>query len=473
MADTTTTLSTARSDALGMIGAILPLVSADRVTTAAGDADGKKLYIDKLNDRADDSFNDAWWVILPEGPTAAGGGSLEAKPIADFDQFDSANKTEITVHGAFSALVESGADAYISPIHPEKLRNALNEAATTCFPDVLVPRRYKHIRGSRVFNGLFDHWTGTLPAWWARSHATELTITKSYDPYIGDIAVKLVNSGSVERYFYTLAPGVGWLNELNGHGVTLHAMMSMGTAGDGTLDIVDGAGSSTDATAAVGDNTWDEVITASRTMVLGLATGTRIEFRVTVAAGATVYVGAVWTEGGPSQRYVPIPLAFHRGISRMEEASKEFPSVEQNYSQLDDWKITDRYPAADSAGTLEVGRTIRIPGGHSASPHVIVFEGDDYLSQATAETDVYEVADPQKRLFYARALAALRREVSQMPGQADPGVSRLLAEDWMRFYEDLKKQEGMVAPRAPVSLRPVFSGPGYGVRRGFDVGENE
>lgn len=473
MADTTTPLSTARSDALGMIGAILPLVSADRVTTAAGDADGKKLYINKLNEHADDSFIDSWYAILPEGPTAAGGGSLEAKRIADFDQFDSADKTEITIHGAFSAQVESAADAYVSPVHPETLRLALNESATTCFPDVLVPRRYKHIRGSRVFNGLFDHWTSTLPAWWARSHATELAVTKSYDPYIGDIAVKLVNSGSVERYLYTLAPGVGWLNELDGYSVTLHAMMSMGTAGDGTLDIVDGAGSDTDETAAVGDNTWDEVITASRSMVLGLATGTRIEFRVTVAAGATVYVGAVWSEGGPAQRYVPIPLAFHRGISRMEEASTEFPSVEQDYEELDDWTITDRYPASDSAGTLEVGRTIRIPGGYAASPRVIVFEGDDYLSQATAETDVYEVADPQKRLFYARALAALRREVSQQPGAADPGVSRLLENDWMKYYEGLKKQEGMVAPRGPVSLRPMFSGPGYGVRRGLDEGENE
>jgi hypothetical protein len=421
-----------------------PLLPASPVTSAAGNAGGTTAEINALAYRPDDSFVNTHWLVLPDGPQ--GTGSLEVQRVSAFDQADGSGKTIITVSEAFTAQVASAVKAYISPIHPELVRLALNQAAKKIWPQAHVPRRYHHVSKSRVFNGFFDFWTGTLPEWWDRSNSG-LAVTKDYDSYFGEHSAKLVADGSA-RYLLT-KPVMPWLlNELNTYAVTLHAWIRATAASKLGVSISDGAGDGATVYHS-GSGAWAEVVTASRTMAPGRPSAP-VEFRVHCAASATGWVGPVWTEGGPEQVYVPIPPAFRRGPSRVQLDTREWPTHRNELTDFDHFRVESRYPAADRGGTLTIGNTVRFPQTITVSPRLMVLEGEDYVGDATSETDVYEIDSPYDELLYLAAIIELKRELADSPASGAQPLQQALKRDWQADYRELADQLAM--PKAPITI---------------------
>lgn len=449
-------LTAARKNVLVMLKAFEPLLPATPVTTSAGNAGGTTAFINTLAYRPDDSFENTHWLVLPDGPS--GTGSLEVQRISGFDQADGSGNTEVTVSEAFTAQVASGVEAYVSPVHPELVRLALNAAGKKIWPHAHVPRRYHHITKSRVFNGSFDFWTGTLPEWWVRSNSG-LTVTKDYDAYFGDQCVKLVADGT-NRYLSTQPVLPSLLNELDTYSITLHAMIRATVASKIGVSISDGAGDGA-TVYHTGTGAWAEVITAARTMVPGRP-ATPLEFRVHCLASATGWVGPVWTEGGPDQLFIPLPPAFRRGPSRLSIDAREWPTHRNDLGEYGDFEVVSRYPAADRAGTLTIGNTVRLPRGLSVSPRLVVMEGEDYISDASAEADVYEVDSPFDELLYLAAIIEIKRQIADSPASGVQGLQQALKRDWQSDYDALLKQLKM--PRAPVTMGAGLGPPGVGRR---------
>lgn len=452
----TATLTAAQRNVLTKLRAFEPLLPASPVTTSAGNIGGTTAFINSLAYRPDDSFEGTHWLVLPTGP--GGSGSLEVQAISGFDQADSSGNTEITVSEAFTAQVASGVAAYVSPVHPESVRLALNAAGDRLYPHVHVPRLYHHVTKSRVFNGFFDFWTGTLPDWWVRSNAA-LTVTKDYDSYFGEHAAKLVADGT-NRYLST-QPVTPWLlNELNGYSITLHAMIRATVASKIGVSISDGAGDGS-TVYHDGDSTWQEVVTAARTIVPGRPSAP-IEFRVHCLASATGWVGPVWTEGGPDQRVIPIPAAFRRGPSRVQMDARAWPTHLNDLSPYGDFEVISRYPAADRTGSLTIGNSVRFPRAISTSPRLLSLEGEDYIGDASAQTDVYEVDPPYDELLYLGAIVDLKRQLADSPGSGVQQLQQMLKRDWESDYNRMFEQLRM--PRAPVTMGAGLGPPGAGRR---------
>lgn len=450
----TTTLANARTAVLLKLNAIEPRFPAARVTSAAGNAGGTTAQINKLGMFHDDSFVETHYLVLPDGPT--GSGSLEAQVISDFDQDDGSGNTVVSVSEAFTAQVQNAVTAYVSPVHPEELRTALNQAALNLWPALKVERLYHHVNGSRAFNGLWDQWTSGLPDWWLKSNSA-LTVARHFVPYFGAWGLTLTADGSA-RYLYLRPPFPTVLNELDTHDVTLYAFISATAASAGGVSITDGAGNGATVFHS-GAGGWAKVATAARTITKGSATQP-VEFRIHVGASQTVQIGPCWTEGGPETELLPLPGIFRRGPASIMRSSNTWPDFDRTPSPLVGWRMEETYPVPEGASTLSQVRWVRFTDLPATGAALMELRGEDYLSQASIETDPYEVDAPLDQLLYAQAIVELKSIFSQDPSAGGASFQRQLESDWRARLDELLSRQVMQTPRPVHTLTPALSEPG-------------
>ncbi len=445
-------LKDARPKLLGKIAAIEPRLPADQVTSGTGNAGGTTAKINTLGTWQDDYFNDTHWLVLPNGPT--GSGVLEVQAVTDFDQDDGSGNTIVTAAEAFSAQVASGVTAYLSNVHPEDVRRSMNIATSTIFPNIYVPRRYHHVSGSWAYNGFWDLWVSGVPAFWKVS-ASGLTVSELNVPYFGRRGVKLVADQSGPYTFEYMAPYPALLNILEGESISFHCIMHAAAASKGGVLITDGAGAGAEVQHD-GDSVWAEVQTAAQTITQATPTQ-HISFKINVAASATVYLGPAWTEGGPTQTDVLIPDVFRRAPASVGMEGNAWPDHRQEFSSESDWEMRTAYPAADPDGTVHQSRVVHFPNGLT-SKRLMVFEGEDYLSEGSVETDVYEMESQHEQLFYTLGIVNLKESLGELLGSGSEEFQARLARNWMQIYLGMLKQPGQRMVRKPVALGPQISG---------------
>lgn len=444
------TLKDARTAMIGKVAGIEPRLPADQITSGTGTTVTAK--INTLGTWADDMFVDTHWLVLPNGPT--GSGILEVQAVSDFDQADGSNDTIVTVNEPYSAIVASGVSAYVSPFHPEDVRRSLNIAATVIYPNVYVPRRYHHVSGSWAYNGFWDLWASGLPAFWKRS-SENLSVDQLNTPYFGPRGVTLTADSGGPYDFEFSAPYPALLNELAGESISLHAIMSASSASSGGVLIADGDGDDLEVQHD-GDGTWAEVQTAKRTIVQAGPTS-QITWKIRVAASQTVYLGPVWTEGGPTQTNVLIPDVFRRAPAYAEMETNAWPNHRQNFEPEDDWLLRTQYPTPDAAGNLVQSKIAHFTNGITPSKRLMAFGGEDYLAEAALETDVYELESQHETLFYTLAIVNLKEQLGELLGSGAEEWQQRMARNWFAIYNSILKQPGQRMARKPVAMSPAVS----------------
>lgn len=452
----TSALSAARIAVLRKLRSIEPYDAASQFTTSLGNAGGTTLFNDKLNYRADDSFNDIVWCILPLGAT--GSSTLEVQRVKDFDQLDGSNNTEITVYEAFSAQVASGAAMYLSSIHPTDLLTALNNATSKIYPWAFIPRFYNHVSNSRIMNGFFDFWnTTTLPEWW-RSSSANITLTQDRTaPWIGQYNAKLVETAGGAQFISTDPVSPSYLQGDEDEKITLHAELYAEAASAIGISIQDGGGVETIVYHS-GTAGWEEIVTAEST-IQASRPGTRIEFHVDIAANATGYVGAVWTEGGRAIDHIAVPPQFRRTPAGIWEAGGDWPSVRDNFQRISGWTPKSNYPAVHPTADAVVGHSIRWDArNQSRNPRLLSIEGEDYIEEAALETDIYAVDAPFDELLWIEAIMELKMGSAQLVGSAGSTAQRQLNLDWEDERERLLEQPEFQMTKVPQVVQP-FLGP--------------
>lgn len=452
----TSALSAARVAVLEKVRAIEPVLPASRKTTAAGNAGGTTVQCDLLNYRADDAFNDTHWAILPQG--ASGSGSLEVSRVKDFDQLDGSSNTVITVYEAFSAQVSNNVDFYVSTIHPETLRTALNNATSRIYPWAFIQRRLSHVSNSRVMNGFWDFWeSSTLPQWWKKSNSA-LTLSQGVtQPYHGQYNLRAVADGSA-RYIATDPPSPSYLQRDHGQKITLHAMISAIAASAGGVSIQDGNGVGAIVYHS-GTAGWEEVVTAETTLQRGTP-ASPIEFHLDVGASATVDFGPVWTEGGQEIEVIYMPPQFRRAPAIIREAQASWPSSVEDFQTLSGWEMQSGYPATHPSNSAVVGNNVFFNDVRmSTSPHLMSIEGEDYIEEATLETDVYAVDPPYDELLWIEAIIEMKMGTAQMIGSGGAALEAQLARDWEAARSRLADQPAFAMTPAPKVVMPMFGPP--------------
>jgi hypothetical protein len=456
----TTALSLARTDSLLKVEAVFPRLSADRLTSAAGNSSGTTAYINKLGNYPDDFFEDSHWLILPDGPLSSAAGSLEARLVTEFDSNDGTGNTLLTTREPFSAQVASGITAYVSPIHPETLRQALNGGSQAVYPQLFAYRQMHHIGGSRAWNGMWEYWDAdTLPLWWSKSDSL-MTVAKLTEPYYGQWGVTITADGAGARYLKSTPDNPALLNQLATHNVVFHAMIRSSVASEIGVSISDGAGDG----ATVfhdGDGTWQEVVTAARTMAVGRPSAP-IEFRIHAIASAVGQIGPVWTTGGPAQRRIPlVPGRFKRGPTTVKQMNDTWPTFVEIDSENHDWHMESRSPQVNAAGAVSVGNDIVFNGVDlPGNERLMVFEGIDYLTEAASESDVYEIEGDHADVMYDLALGEVARGLANQPGGGATSLHMLFASDWEAIAARKLNAPGFRMARPRANFRPTLASAG-------------
>jgi hypothetical protein len=126
------------------------------------------------------------------------------------------------------------------------------------------------------------------------------------------------------------------------------------------------------------------------------------------------------------------------------------------------WHIEDHYPAIDSQNVDDIANVVVFDNPLPTTPKWMTFHGEDYMSEATIETDVFEVNFPRTNLFYMRAVVELKKDLGELVGSGVAEAQRRLGEDWEAAYDKEASRVGMTMPRVPSALRPMFSGPAGG-----------
>lgn len=445
------TLAVARQSVLEQLHAIVPKMAGARVTTGTGST--TTAQINALGDYPDNSFIDTHWLILPGGYN--GTSALEVGRVSAFDQDNGSGLSIVTVLEPFAGTVASGVTAYLSPAHPDEIRTALNSAGPRLFPHLAVPRRYHHVNQSHVFNGFFDFWNGSLPQWWARSD-TDVAVTRDKISYFGESSMKLVSADEAEQYIKSEPVNHNLLNALIGESLTLHMYGWCDSASSLGIRITDGDGQGT-TVWHTGASVWEKISTAARTIVASTPSNP-IQWEIVIAAGATGYASVVWTTGGPAQEFVPIPPQFRRGPSNVRESLAAWPTFSRETDGRE-FSLEQAYPTYDSAGNITTGRMIRMQTP-SASNGLLYIEGEDYLSAASVEADVYEVEAPQDALLYVQAIVNYKRGAGQDAGSGAGDFQLALARDWDAELKELTANPANSATHPAVSLKPMFGGPG-------------
>ena len=450
-----TTLANARVGALRKVEAIFPRLSADQKTSAAGNTGATTAYINALGNYPDDFFEDTHWIVLPNGPLSSATGALEARLVIEFDSNDGLGNTLVTVREPFSAQVANGVTAYLSPIHPETLRSALNSAAVGLYPELFAYRQAHHIGGSRAWNGMWDYWdSDTVPLWWSKSNAAA-TVAKLTEPYYGQWGVTLTADAGGARYIYNTPDNPALLNELAGKDVVFHAMMRCTSSSVGGVSISDGAGDGS-TVQHNGDSTWQEIVTATRSMVVGRP-GAPIQFRIHAAAGGTVQIGPVWTTGGPDQLRIPlIPGRFKRGPVAVKQMAANWPTFVEEPSEIHGWHMESRSPSVNAAGTVSVGNEIVLDYAPT-NEALMTFEGIDYLTEASSESDGYEIEGEHLEALYSRTLADISRSMANQPGGGATNLYLLFASDWDAIADNKLRETGFRMPRPVARHRPQLT----------------
>lgn len=459
----TSALSAARTAVLGKLRSIEPVLPASRVTTAAGNAGGTTVQCDLLNYRADDTYNDTHWAILPNG--ASGSGTLEVSRVKDFDQLDGSSNTIITVYEAYSAQVSSGVAFYVSTIHPETVREALNNATSKIYPYAFIPRVHHHVSNSRIMNGMWDSWdSATLPTWWKKSNAA-LTLSKGVtQPWHGKYNLHAVADSGAARYIATDPINPSFQQRDAGEKITLHAMISAIAGSSGGVSIQDGAGVGAIVYHS-GVAGWEEVVTAERTLSAGTPANP-IEYHVDFAASATVDVGPVWTEGGGEIEVLYMPHTFRRAPSNIQQSSSSWPSNREDFYALKGWRVQSSYPGTHPTAVNAINNVVRFDDAPmDTSPYLMSIEGEDYIEEATLETDVYAVDAPFDELLWITAIIEIKMGTAQMVGSGGARVEAQLALDWTGARAELLNQPALSMTAAPKTVQPMFGPPVVG--RGY------
>jgi hypothetical protein len=458
----TSALSAARVSVLEKLRAIEPVLPASRVTTAAGVAGATTVQCDLLNYRADDTYNDTHWAILPQGPT--GSGVLEVSRVKDFDQLDGSNNSVVTVYEAFSAQVQSGVSFYLSTIHPESIRLALNNATSKLYPWAFIPRVGYHVSNSRVHNGFWDYWdSASAPTWWKKSNAA-LTLSKGVAaPYYGKQNLKAVADAGAARYISTDPIMPSFQQRDIGDTITLHAMIYAVAASAGGVSIQDGTGVKPIVYHS-GASGWEEVVTAE-VVISGGTPSSPIEYHLNVAASATVEFGPVWTEGGGEMEVLYMPPQFRRTPATVREASQAWPANRSDLSAITGFQTQSSFPATHPTNNAVIGNVVTFDN-MTLTPHLMSIEGEDYIEEATLETDVYAIDAPFDELLYMTAIVELKMGTAQMVGSGGAAVEAQLARDWQESIDMLKNSPAFSMTAAPRTVQPMFSTPASRVSYG-------
>ena len=453
----TSALSAARVAVLEKLRAIEPVLPSSRKTTAQGNTGGTTVQCDLLNYRADDTYNDTHWAILPQGPS--GSGSLEVSRVKDFDQLDGSSNTVLTVYEAFSAQVENNVDFYVSTVHPETLRVALNNGTSRIYPWAFIQRKMNHVSNSRVMNGFWDYWSSTsAPQWWKKSNAALTLSQETTQPYHGEYSLRAVADAGGARYIATDPPSPSYLQRDHGEKITLHAMISAVAANSGGVSIQDGNGVSAIVYHS-GTAGWEEVVTAEVTIERGTP-ASPIEFHLDVAASATVDFGPVWTEGGQEIEVLYMPPQFRRAPAIIREAHSSWPSNVEDFHTLSGWEMQSGYPTTHPSDSPVIGKNVFFSDVRmSTSPHLMLIEGEDYIEEATSETDVYAVDAPFDELLWIEAIIEMKMGTAQMIGSGGAALEAQLARDWEAARDRLITQPAFSMTPAPKVVQPMFGPP--------------
>ena len=458
----TSALSAARVSVLEKLRAIEPVLPLSRVTTAAGVAGGTTVQCDLLNYRVDDTYNDTHWAILPNGPS--GSGVLEVSRVKDFDQLDGSSNTVITVYEAFTAQVASGVSFYVSSIHPESIRIALNNATSKLYPWAFIPRVGYHVSNSRVHNGFWDYWdSDSAPTWWKKSNAA-LTLSKGVvAPYFGKQNLKAVADAGGARYIATDPVMPSFQQQDNGDTLSLRAMVYAIASSAGGVSIQDGNGIGTIVYHS-GTAGWEEIQTAEQTLLTG-SPSSPIEYRLNIAASATVELGPVWTEGGREMEVLYMPPQFRRAPATVREASQAWPASRSDLGAITGFQTQSSFPTTHPTDNPVIGNVVTFDN-MTLTPHLMSIEGEDYIEEAVLETDVYAIDAPFDELLFMTAIVELKMGTAQMVGSGGAAVEAQLARDWQESIDLLKKQAAFSMTAAPRTVQPMFSTPARRVSYG-------
>jgi hypothetical protein len=100
------------------------------------------------------------------------------------------------------------------------------------------------------------------------------------------------------------------------------------------------------------------------------------------------------------------------------------------------------------------------------TPHLMSIEGEDYIEEATLETDVYAIDAPFDELLYMTAIVELKMGTAQMVGSGGAAVEAQLARDWQESIDMLKNSPAFSMTAAPRTVQPMFSSPARRVSYG-------
>ena len=357
-----------------------------------------------------DDFFRNWWIIIH--------GTNNAQIIRRVKAYD-ASSGQLTVTGTALSAESGSTDFELHRASPTFMRQALNTVRTTAYPDLHLPlsrslftargqTRYQvpsaiqkkptaiYVRkaletdfaNNILSNPGFEDWTSGSPDNWTVDGdltvaEEELTTTpKNYMVLEGDSSGKFTNgtTGSAYQVYQTISsPGTH-----SGQRVSLYIWVYCLEASAITtlirLNSTDHQGTTADG--GVHRGTGWELLTHFEDSLETLTTlRVGFEFASTADSALVVYVDNAIAIVGPTQE----------------------PESERNRDYIRNWEYvpTVEGTTARNHVVFTFGFTVK---------RLLGIDGMDYLSEASSETDTFEIGEPQTELFYAHAAAWMFRQ---------------------------------------------------------------
>jgi len=370
----------------------------------------------------DDLFRN-WWIIIH--------GTNNAQTVRRILRYD-ASAGSLTVTGTALSAESGSVDFELHRYSPTLLRQALNTARTTGYPNLHVPisrntftatgqTRYQvpsaliskptaiYLRralqtdfaNNILSNPDFEDWTSGSPDSWTvdgdLTVAEETQTTQPFNYMIvdGSSSAKLTNgtTGSAYQVYQTISSPATHSGQRISFYVWVYCLEASAITTLIRINSTDNKGTTADGGVHRGEG-W-QLLTHFEDAPITLSTlRVGIEFASTADTTLTVYVDNAVTVVGPTQE----------------------PETAENREYLYNWQWV---PAIE-------GTTLR---NHVVFPYdfpdnrLLVFEGVGRLTEVSDESDTFEIGEPQTELLYAHAATWLFKQdlwnITSGDGQLD------------------------------------------------------
>ena len=357
----------------------------------------------------DDLFRN-WWVIIH--------GTNNAQTVRRVRNYD-ASTGALTVTGSALSAESGSVDFELHKYSPTLIRQALNTARTTAYPNLHTPlarstftaigqTRYQvpsdlqtkpvaiYLRkalqtdfaNNILSNPGFEDWTSGSPDSWTvdgdLTVAEETQTTQPFNYMIvdGSSSAKLTNgtTGSAYQVYQTISSPATHSGQRISLYIWVYCLEASAITTLIRINSTDNKGTTADGGVHRGEG-W-QLLTHFEDAPITLSTlRVGIEFASTADTTLTVYVDNAIAVVGPTQE----------------------PETARNREYLRNWEYV---PAVE-------GTTLR---NHVVFPYgfpdnrLLVFEGMGQLTEVSGETDTFEIGEPQTELLYAYAAAWLLRQ---------------------------------------------------------------